>query len=363
MPVAQLPTVRAIRVWVGNAPTRPVRTTSRRRSGRRAVLAFVGIFLLANVLFSVGMDRVFPSVRDPEYGRRVSRWFARRGENPNREFVALLGSSRMAMGARPEFANGETGPLAFNFAQVGSGPVMQAMTLRRLLHDGVKPDAVVLEYWPAFLREDGFYAEESRIDPHRLLPNDEGFVRDYFDGRDRTLATMKQVRGHPFYEHRARIICQIMPSWLPMSKRIDAGWDRLDRWGWLPGTDHDHTPQERSQLHAISWDYFAILFAKYSIHEKAKRATREILETCRDRGIPVSFLWLPESSEFRAAYPPGVLQVSETYLNEIGREYDVPFIDARTWVPDRYFGDGFHLTQPGAAIFSRRLGEQLRGER
>ena len=79
-------------------------------------------------------------------------------------------------------------PLLFNLSLVGSGPVMELMALRRLYADGVRPDAVVFEYWPPFLREDGPYWEMDRIDPRRLYPTDDrrcAVVMNVQEGTDR----------------------------------------------------------------------------------------------------------------------------------------------------------------------------------
>ncbi|QEL13302.1 DUF1574 family protein [Limnoglobus roseus] len=338
----------------------PVRQSSRRRSPRAVVAVFLATLLALNFGFAVGMDRVFPTVRDPEYGRRLSRVKARQDENPGRPFVVMLGSSRTAMGLRPMVANADAGPVVFNFAQVGSGPMMQVMTLRRMLNDGVKPDAVVLEFWPPFLREDGPFAEEARIDKHRLLPQDVPFAREYYDDAPLAEATMKHVRKSPWYEHRLRVVSQVVPGWLTYDRRLDSPWHKLDDWGWLPGFEDDPPPAERTARHQAAGQYYGELFNHFRIHEKAERATREMLTTCRERGIPVTFAWLPESSEFRAWYPPDVLATGEEFLAKMCREFDVPWIDARQWVTDPHIADGFHLTQPGAAIFSQRFGEELR---
>ena len=39
----------------------------------------------------------------------------------------------------------------------------------------------------------------------------------------------------------------------------------------------------------------------------------------------------PEASAFRGWYPPSVVAAVTGYLERIGREYDVPVIDARTF--------------------------------
>jgi hypothetical protein len=328
---------------------------------RRAVLTFVLAVVAANIGLSVGMDHLFPSVRDPEYGRRLSRLQARTAEHPGRPVVLVLGSSRAAMGVRPEFMNDDpAGPLAFNFSVVGSGPVMQVMTLRRLLADGVTPAAVVVEYWPAFMREDGPYAEEVRIDKHRLLPQDRPFVRDYFADPDQAEAIMDDIRHVPWSAHRLRLVSQAVPGWLPYDRRQDGPWAKLDPWGWLPGFEDDPPPAERAARHDNAATYYVPLFAGFEVSPVADRAFREVVTTCRARGVRVALAWLPESTEFRGWYTPQARRRGEDYLAAVRTEYGLPVIDARDWVPDRHIADGFHLTRPGAEAFSRKLGPAVR---
>jgi hypothetical protein len=345
-------------------PSRMPRSGSQRgriRLARRAVIIFLIAIIAANLGLSLGMDYVFPTVRDPEYGRRLSRLQSRMAEHPGRPVVLVLGSSRAAMGVRPEFMNDDPqGPIVFNFAIVGSGPVMEVMTLRRLLADGIRPDGIVLEYWPAFMREDGPYAEEIRIDKHRLLPQDRSFVRDYFADPTHVEAIMTDIRWVPWSSHRLRLVSQTVPGWLPYDRRQDGPWGKLDSWGWLPGFDSDLSPHERAARHANAAEYYVPLFAAFEITPIADRAFREVIETCRTHSIRMALAWLPESSEFRGWYTPQAMCVGEQYLEAMRAEYGFPLIDARDWVPDRHIADGFHLTQPGAEVLSRRLGSTIR---
>jgi hypothetical protein len=282
-------------------------------------------------------------------------------DNPARPTVVVLGSSRAAMGVRPEFMNADpAGPLAFNFAIVGSGPVMDVMTLRRLLADGIKPAAVLLEYWPAFMREDGPYAEELRIDQHRLLPEDRSFVRDYFSDPAGVGAVMRRLRWVPWSSHRLRLVSQVAPGWLPYHRRQDGPWTKLDRWGWLPGFPDDPTPDERAARHANAAGYYVPVFGKFEITPIADRAFRDVVTTCQTNGIRVGLVWLPESTEFRALYPLQAKRIGDEYLAAVRAEYGLPLIDARDWVPDRHIADGFHPTQPGAVVLSRKLGPAVR---
>jgi hypothetical protein len=340
-------------------PGRPA-IACRKRSARRAVLGFLVLFVLANVVFSVGMDTVFRSVRDPEYGRRVVRYRARAAENPDRPLVVVLGSSRVSMAVRPEFVNGDSGPLVFNFGQVGGGPFTELMTLKRMIQDGIEPKEIIVEYWPPYLHQDGQFSEQSRTDLHRFFTNDESFVREWFLNPEWYVDHMRRIRWNPFYEHRLRILNQIVPSWLVHSRRFDGAWDRLDPWGWLPGYDRDLNATERVERHKLAWDYFHRVFAQYRTDERARLALREIVTLAKVRGMPITILWLPESTEFRAWYPKDVLEQGERAIEAFCREEGISFVDARTWVPDVHLGDGFHLNIPGAEVFSRKLGEYLR---
>jgi hypothetical protein len=48
----------------------------------------------------------------------------------------------------------------------------------------------------------------------------------------------------------------------------------------------------------------------------------------------------------------------QNYLHGLGREFGLPLIDARTWVPDEEFRDAHHLLCPGAERFTDRLGKE-----
>src|SRR5439155_953665 len=82
------------------------------------------LFALHALAFAA-MEVVRPDIRDPEYGKRIERLKARVAEHPRRPVVVVLGSSRAAMGVRPqaweELPHNESAPLLFNLARVGGG--------------------------------------------------------------------------------------------------------------------------------------------------------------------------------------------------------------------------------------------------
>lgn len=346
------------------AASRSTLPASSRRSSRQVVLTALLAFLALNVGLVAAMDFAFPQVRDPEYGRRVVRLQKRLAENPGRPLVVAIGSSRTAMGVRPDVweatrpkANPNE-PLLFNMSLVGSGPLMQNFCLRRLYNDGLAPEAVILEYWPAFLREDGPYWEIDRIDHHRCYPSDTPFIRDFSRDPAAFEKSMRECRMNPFSENRHHLLAQVVPSWLPWHRRIDPAWAGMDGWGWLPGIDEANPPDPTTRRLRVEHceKVYRKQFEGYSIHPLADRGLRESVALARANGAKVAFAYLPEATEFRGWMPPEVEAACREHLAKLCRELDVPLIDARCWMPDGCLVDGFHLSRVGAAEFSKRFG-------
>jgi len=258
--------------------------------------------------------------------------------------------------ARPAAAE-KPDPLLFNMGLVGGGPVIELMALRRAYADGFRPAAVVIEFWPPFLREDGPFHEPARIDHVRLSAGDVPLVRDYFPDPDATEAQMRRDRFQPLYETRHRLLAQIAPRWQPWDRRLELAWGGLDGWGWLPGLDEfPAKPDERAKRLAHCEPIYRGQFAGYTVHPLADKALRESVALARSQGSKVALAYLPESTEFRGWMPPEVERTAQDYLARLRRELDVPVIDARLWLDDGFLVDGFHLSRRGAAEFSRRFG-------
>lgn len=346
-------------------PGSPIVTATRdsRRHARTAVGCGLLVFFLLNVALGLTLDFGSPRWRDPEFGKRLSRLLAKIDEHPNRPTVLVIGSSRAAMGVHPGSVEelGQTdgsSPMLFNMSLAGAGPVMELMVLQRLLAVGVKPDLVLFEYWPAFLREDGPYNEQVRIDPQRLRPEDRPLVRDYFDDPAETLRQMVRLRICPVYSHRKSAINQIAPSFHPNAWRNDSMFEKLDEWGWLPGRV-GATEEARAGAKVAVGHYYIPLFAAYQVSPKADRALRESIELCEKHGIAYGWVYLPEASHFREYMTPEAVRWSEEHLRTTVAELGFPLIDARDWVDDYELPDGFHLTQAGAVEFTRELYDRL----
>jgi hypothetical protein len=136
-------------------------------------------------------------------------------------------------------------------------------------------------------------------------------------------------------------------------------WRDLDPLGWLGYPRPAVTPEEHRR--GVDWarGTYAGSLAQFRITETPDRALRELLGLCRQEQIGVTFLLMPEGSEFRSWYPPAARATIDAYLADLSRAYGAPIVDCRDWMQDAAFVDSHHLLPGGATAFSRRLGEEL----
>lgn len=326
----------------------------------RPFLLAVAVFLLLvgalNLTFAVALDHGPPHLRDPEYGLRLDSLRRRMTEHPARPPVVVVGSSRTGQGIRPGVCEpaGHSAPLLFNMSQSGGGPISQVMTLRRLWADGVEPAGVVLEFWPVQLRGDGGYHEQFRIDAKRLRAVDEPTVREFFFAPDFAWDARHGDSPVPLVAHRQSVVSRLCPDLLPHAARTDPMWRSVDGWGWWPGRT-----QASAEAVAAGWPtveaYYRPLFGGYSVAPQHAAAYRAALADCRARGVPVVLVRMPESERFRQLQTAEAERLGEAFLADVTAEFGVPVIDARGWADAEHLPDGFHLTQPGAEAFTRRL--------
>src|SRR5437868_4991315 len=135
----------------------PAAPSSRRRS-RSVVLGGTAFILAALAGMAVAVETAVPQWRDPEYGHRLRQVRHWRQTRPDRPLVVAIGTSRSQMGLSPAdmgFADAPGSPVVYSFGQAGAGPLQLLLTFRRLLDDGVRPDFLLIELFPASLAADG----------------------------------------------------------------------------------------------------------------------------------------------------------------------------------------------------------------
>jgi hypothetical protein len=270
--------------------------------------------------------------------------------------VIALGSSRVAMGLRAEAtAHRPDAPLLFNFGLIGGGPIMELVCLRRLLADGIRPDLVLVEVWPPFWVHRGPLREVNRIELDRLTVADMRLVRRFIPDARNVTWCWWQAQLTPWFSNRFKLMNLVAPAWLPFTARKDHNWKPLDPWGWLPGQDTrdgvELYPQRFQKVQAC----FGPILHDYAVDERARLALRDLLELCRSEGLRVALLYMPEGDDFRQLYSPVARKRSDKVLAELRKEHPVPVIDARSWMANDDFLDGFHLLTAGAYRFTDRL--------
>jgi hypothetical protein len=323
----------------------------------------MGFFGVMQLALSVAMDTVHPEWRDPEFGNKLASLQSLRADNPARPQVLILGSSRALLGFHPEVLAGGRmaegrGPLVFNFAMTGSGPVQELLCLRRLLAEGVSPQWIFVEVLPPLLHLESISGRETFAEVFRLSWRDLSFLRGYCDQPTELYRQWFETRLTPCFTHRFCLLCRYAPLWLALDPKC-SGWSGGTRFGWLPYGHGSVTPEQsrRGAVRAHE-EYYATL-QKFQIGRRPARAVRELIGLCRANHIPVTLFLMPEGSEFRSWYPRKALSLLTSYLAGLSRCQGVPVVDTRTWMADSDFVDSHHLLPGAADVFTRRFEREV----
>jgi hypothetical protein len=347
---------------------RDMRTISRRLAvsrGRAALMWTLGLFAAGQLALGAWLHRAHPEMGDPTWAFRLARLRDRLAEAPGRSLVVLLGSSRVANGISPADLGDWDGPrpVVFNFATLGGGPIRELLTLRRLLAHGVRPDWLVVEVFPPFWMDKGLYEEQNAIaasDAH--LSDLPALQRLYGWG---WVACTRVVEANllPIVHCRTKVLFAYAPPLVPRSTESELTWGRthwssLDAWGWLPVAWQRVAPGQMPAHLAEARKLTQPILDKLEVTENSDWSIRELLRECREHGIRIALLYMPEHSALRSWYPPRTRALVHGYLSGLCREYGVQVIDARDWLDDDCFQDFSHLHIGGARTFSARLGKE-----
>ena len=346
-----------------------LRRTGRRSSpparhrARAAVLAGVAAFAVLELGLGLASE-VYPRIRDPFYGDKLVKLRAKLQAHPGRPCVVMLGTSRTGFafhGTRIERHLHDRGQDAavFNYGIPASGPVTHLLYARRLFADGVTPDRLLVEVLPSMMadRPDG-PLESLFVYGDRLTYRE-------LDTATRLGFPAAEVRGwwrgatfNPWYTLRFQLLGRVVQSWIPWQLRFD--WSRgCDESGWGTPLRDVATAEEQAAGRAAAFHEYAPVLSDLKPGGHAETALRELLALCRDRGVPVKLVLMPESTVFRGWYPPHVRARLAAFLAGVSAETGCEVIDARGWVADVGFSDGHHLLRPGAEAFSDHLADEV----
>ena len=238
----------------------------------------------------------------------------------------------------------------------------ELQTLRRLLADGHRPRWLLLEVWPPFWPQQGYWLDELHIMQQDLRPEDLSVVSRYFVNRSDALEKLALETLLPIIGLRSNLLARCASSLLSPDQRWRQGrytfWKDGEPSGWRPWLEHGTDDEFRGRIAGVKAQTKPCL-DHFVISDTSDRAMREILEECRRQNIKAALILMPEHSELRSWYPPTVYQQINDYLDRLKREFRVPVFDSRTWVADEEFHDLTHMVPSAAAPFTRRLGREL----
>ncbi|HWG45543.1 MAG TPA: hypothetical protein VN688_22460 [Gemmataceae bacterium] len=347
--------------------SRPDTQSQANARAKIAVLWSALAFIAAQGVLVYVVGRVNPEIRDPEYGYRLTRLREQTAADPDRPFFLILGSSRTLSGicppALPDWPT-EAGPQprVFNYSLLGAGPVRELMTLRRLLAAGYRPDYLLVEVWPPYLPQKGYWLDEGHIMQQDLRWVDLPIVARYFADRQSALGKLATEGLVPIIGLRSNILarcaaCLLSPDQQWRAKRFQF-WHGGEATGWRPWLERGSPEEFQGRIESVKRQTKPCL-DNFFISETADRALREILEECRRHNTKAALILMPEHSELRSWYTPAVHEQLNAYLSRLSADYHVPVMDTRDWVPDEAFHDLTHMAPPAAAPFTLRLGREM----
>lgn len=276
--------------------------------------------------------------------------------------VVMLGTSRVLNGfdgapveqtLQPQF---DRPVVAANLGTLGAGPVHSLMNLGRLLRHGPRPDVVLIEAFPPYLREE--------VDTNGLtltLEKPDAADLAWLASWEIELPQRLTNQPHsPFaiYDYRVELL---RASRLPL-KQNSSVYRKADYFGALKVADTplDSPRRIEAMKHAVETTRDSN--RNYHVGGPGWKAIAAMLQACRDSNIAAAVVIMPEGPALRDSYPSGVPEQFRTKIDELVCQYDSVSINGWEWMNEDSFRDSHHLMTSGARAFSHRLAQELLSE-
>jgi hypothetical protein len=328
---------------------------------RSAFLWTLLFFVLFQLSGAVSVERWLPDARDPDFTLKLAYLQSHRRQAPDRPLVLMLGSSRTSLcfqAGSVQASRGGSPALAFNFGLSGGGPFMELLCLRRLLAAGIRPDLLLVEVLPAMLNQPGQRPlEEQWLQGGRMRLSEIARLEQYLSDPARSMRRWYRSRFLPWPALHRSFQALLVPGWV--EPPTGPGEGQVDAHGWEAHFLKGVTEEQRRHLLEIARGQYRDSMGDFHLAEQPVHTLHALLDLCHREAIPVALVLMPEGTEFRAMYPTEVTVGLYHFLSEFSREWNVPLIDARQWVPDRDLWDAHHALPSGAAIFTARLEREV----
>ena len=270
--------------------------SSKRTTTARAV--FIGLIVLIAIQLGFGQyAERNPKRKDPTYGDKLDKLNARADGRP---LVLMLGSSRTLLGFHAAQVEAEIpGVRAFNFGTPAAGPITHFVYLRRLLKAGIVPDLLLIEVLPPALADgpDG-PGEQLFFTGERLSSDEVDLVVRFGFPEDRARDAWRGSVYTPASSLRFQLLGRLLPSWIPWNLRGD--WSRnTDAHGWATPPRQTVSADERHERTAKAESEYRNTLKALTPEGRPLLALAELLELCRERGIPARVVVMPEAPSFQ----------------------------------------------------------------
>jgi hypothetical protein len=320
-----------------------------------ALLSFAAL----QTAFAIAVDRWWPTLRHPEFGRKLAMLEAQASEHRGAPLLLALGTSRTAFGFCAS-GDGLSEAWQFNFGLTGIGPVQELVCLDQVLRIGIRPSRLLIEVHPAFLHQTADWCETKAVDVRKLDRHGlEIMCRYAFEPYELALRWARS-RLAPCYSLRVAILARVAPDWLDeVATRDERMLVETDVYGWSRFPVRPADEADRRRLGRWCADLYTGPLTDFQVTDGPRRAIAEMLAICRRERIDAAVVLMPEGKMFRKRYPDKALARLDAYLAELHQDSLVRVFDCRRWCDDVQFCDGQHLLPEGALAFTNRLHTDL----
>jgi hypothetical protein len=338
------------------------RKNAGRPRGRRALLWAAGLFVASEMALGLFLAAYGAAIRDPVRYSRMKHFRDRMAEAASPpKVVVLAGSSHVETGLRARLTSVHASEalgrpvVVTNQATPAGGAFRSLLAVDRLLRDGVVPDLLVLETFPALFSKTPAHddATEVQLPLDQLDEADVELIRRHYSDRPDLGIARHVGRLVPGYHHHANLLNSFAPWLLPGDRRRRTPPEDIYH--------GDGSPEQRAKgvAHARS-DYHPRLQNLSFGDPRQVGALDELVERARAEGTKVVFLATPEGPAFRSWYPPDRWARSVAWLRELAARRGVPLIDAREWTDrEEWFNDSHHLNETGSEEFARWFAREV----
>jgi hypothetical protein len=291
------------------------------------------------------------ALRDPVFHQHGTRLAERRHESHDRPLFLALGSSRMYMGLdAAKISATDPSVLVYNFSDLGAGPMLEQVFLRRLLAEGVRPDMVLIDLVPLQLATSIVVpSEESILEARRLTLTEMQRVAQYYRFPVTAYYRWSRAVGLPTVFRQTELREALLAA-MPQTNASTGVVDGYGFWPCAPVPAAHRLMTIRSDL-----ERFSDRLASSRLADGPVRALRDLVALCRHECLPFAAILMPECEEFRKRHSAQFCADVTQLLEDLKRDGEFPVTDARTWVSDEGFVDAHHLSSEGATTFTDRF--------